>query len=300
MTRAPALHSMLESGQRSFSFEFFPPADAAGEERLWSSLRALESLRPTFVSVTYGAGGSTRDRTVRITREIATHTDLPAVAHLTCVGATREQIRQVAASYVDAGIINVLALRGDPEGGPTAPWRHTPGGVDHADELVELLGTLADFSIGVAAFPDGHPASAGDRGRDIDVLVRKWERGAKFAITQFFFEAEKWMRLVEDLDARGCTMPVIPGIMPVTNVRQLQRFAELSGTALPPALASRFEHVADDPIAVREIGVEVATALCQRLLAEGAPGLHFYTLNASTATREVYANLVQTADVGQS
>jgi methylenetetrahydrofolate reductase (NADPH) len=291
MTRAPALDAVLASGQRTFSFEFFPPADEAGEERLWESLRALESLRPTFVSVTYGAGGSTRDRTVRITREIATHTQLPAVAHLTCVGATLEEIRHVAGSYIAAGINNVLALRGDPSGGPSAPWASTPGGLDHADQLVELLGSLGEFAIGVAAFPDGHPASGGDVAKDIEVLARKCDLGASFAITQFFFEVEKWQRLVDALDRRGCSLPIIPGIMPVTNVRQIKRFAELSGAALPTSLVERFERVADDPAAVRALGVEVATQMCEELLEAGAPGLHFYTLNASTATREIYENL---------
>lgn len=291
MTRAPALDAVLASGQRTFSFEFFPPADEAGEERLWESLRSLESLRPTFVSVTYGAGGSTRDRTVRITREIATHTQLPAVAHLTCVGATRDEIRHIAGSYMAAGINNVLALRGDPQGGPGAPWTSTPNGLDHADQLVELLGGLGDFAIGVAAFPDGHPASGGDFARDVDVLIRKCALGASFAISQFFFSVDKWQRLVDALSARGCDLPIIPGIMPVTNVGQIKRFAELSGAALPAELVARFDAIADDPMAVRSLGIEVATQLSQQLLDAGAPGLHFYTLNASTATREIYANL---------
>jgi methylenetetrahydrofolate reductase (NADPH) len=290
------LSQILASGQRSFSFEFFPPADEEGEARLWQALRALEAIRPTFVSVTYGAGGSTRDRTVRITREIATHTQLPSVAHLTCVGSTVDEIRYIAGTYMAAGITNVLALRGDPQGGPTAQWSSTPGGLDHADQLVELLHTLGDFSIGVAAFPDGHPATGGDRQRDIDVLARKADLGASFAVTQFFFEVEKWMRLVDDLAERDCYLPIIPGIMPVTNVKQIKRFAELSGAALPPDVIARFERVADRPSDVRALGVELATHMCSELLDAGAPGLHFYTLNASTATQEIYRNLVGASD----
>ena len=282
------LAQLLATGERSFSFEFFPPADEAGEERLWESIRSLERLRPTFVSVTYGAGGSTRDRTVRMTSEISSHTTIPTVAHLTCVGATIEQLRFVAGQYIGAGIENVLALRGDAPGGPSAPWVNTPGGLDHADQLVSLLASLGDFSIGVAAFPDGHPASQGDFDKDVDVLVRKADLGARFAITQFFFDVKSWIRLVDALRARGCDIPVIPGLMPVTNVKQLQRFAELSGTALPTEMVRKFEAIADDPKSVRELGVEIAATMSRELLDAGAPGVHFYTLNSSTATREVY------------
>lgn len=282
------LTSLLAHGSRSFSFEFFPPADQAAEGRLWDAIRALERLKPTFVSVTYGAGGSTRDRTVRITREIAQHTDLATVAHLTCVGASRDEVRAIAGQYMAAGIENVLALRGDPPGGPQAPWQTHTDGLDHADQLVELLVSLGDFSVGVAAFPDGHPSSSGNFSQDIEVLIRKAELGAQFAITQFFFDVTKWVRLVDALRSRNCEIPIIPGVMPVTSVRQLQRFAELQGTPLPSTMVARFERIADDPVAVRALGVEIAAELSQQLLDQGAPGIHFFTLNASTATREVF------------
>ena len=282
------LAQLLAAGERSFSFEFFPPADAEGEERLWSAIRSLERLRPTFVSVTYGAGGSTRDRTVRITREISSHTDINAVAHLTCVGSSVDDLRGIAGQYMAAGIENVLALRGDPPGGPSAPWQVHPGGLNHADQLVELLKSLGELCVGVAAYPNGHPASGGDFDRDVDALVKKAEAGAQFAITQFFFESESWVRLVKAARDRGCTIPIIPGIMPVTSVKQLKRFAELQGSSLPEQMVKRFDAIADDPNAVRDLGVEIAAELCRELLAADAPGIHFFTLNASTATKEVF------------
>ena len=293
---AVTVRELLAGGQRCFSFEFFPPKSDEGERALWQAVRELEPLRPTFVSVTYGAGGSTRDRTVRMTARIATETGLVPVGHLTCVGTSRAEVRQVIGAYADAGVRNVLALRGDPPGDDAAggsgggPWQPHPSGLRYAVELVELLKALGDFCVGVAAFPEGHPEQR-DLDRDAQVLARKAEAGADFAVTQFFFEADAYFRLVDRLAALGCDLPVIPGIMPVTNVRQIRRFAELSGTEFPPALAERLLRVEDDPEAVRRIGVEVATAMCERLLAGGAPGLHFYTLNRSTATREIYARL---------
>ena len=282
--------ALLASGERSFSFEFFPPKTDEGETRLWQALRELEVLRPTFVSITYGAGGTTRDRTVRITGEIAEETTLTPVGHLTCVGATREDIHRVIAEYADAGVSSILALRGDPPGGPGAPWVPTPGGFEHAEELIAFVCSLGTFSVGAAAFPEGHP-EAPDLDFDARVLARKADAGADFAITQFFFRARDYLALVDRARAHGCRIPIIPGIMPVTDVAQIERFAQLSGAQFPLELAARFAHVADDPDAVRSLGVEVATELCEELLGEGAPGLHFYTLNSSTATREVFASL---------
>jgi methylenetetrahydrofolate reductase (NADPH) len=284
------LAAHLTSGEPVFSFEFFPPRTDAGERQLWSAISDLAPLEPTFVSVTYGAGGSTRDRTVRITSRILAETGMDAVAHLTCVGSTEDELREILIRYQFAGISNLLALRGDPPGGPQASWTAVPGGLSHADELVRLARSTGDFTIGVAAFPDGHPESP-DLDTDAAVLAAKQQAGAQFAITQFFFRAEDYFGLVDRAQAHGVTMPILPGIMPVTDVRQIERFAELSGAAFPAELAARFHDVADDRTAVVDLGIEVATELSEKLLAGGAPGLHFYTLNRSTATREVFSRL---------
>jgi methylenetetrahydrofolate reductase (NADPH) len=281
---------MLEQEGTSYSFEFFPPKDDAGEQTLWEAIRHLERIRPTFVSVTYGAGGSTRERTVRVTDRIARETTLTPMAHLTCVGSSVAELRQVVGEYAGAGIRNVLALRGDPPGGPGTPWTPHAHGLNHADELVALIRSLGSFTVGVAAFPDGHPESS-SLDKDADVLVRKADAGAEFAVTQFVFDADSYVRLRDLVVARGRDLPIIPGLMPVTSFAQVRRMAKMSGTPLPASVVSRLEAVADDPEAVREVGVQIATELSQRLLAEGAPGLHFYTMNRSLATLKVYANL---------
>jgi methylenetetrahydrofolate reductase (NADPH) len=275
----------------SYSFEFFPPKDVEGEERLWAAIDGLKSINPDFVSVTYGAGGTTRDRSIRIAQEITKRTGISTVAHLTCVGSTRDELISILHSYKEAGIRSILALRGDPTGGPSAPWTPTPGGLNYADEVVQLADEFGGFTIGVAAFPDGHPASSGDFEKDIDVLIRKEELGATFATTQFFFEAARYTQLVERLAERGSQLVIIPGILPVTNVKLLHRMAELGGTAIPAHIAEAFAQVENDATAVRALGVEIATSLCRELLAAGAPGLHFYTMNSSTATQEIYRNL---------
>jgi methylenetetrahydrofolate reductase (NADPH) len=275
----------------TFSVEFFPPKDGAGEERLWSAVEHLKEMAPDFISVTYGAGGSTRDRTVRITKELTERTGIPTVAHLTCVGSTEAELNQILDQYSESGIRSILALRGDPTGGPSAPWEMTPGGFDHAFQLVELAAARGSFSIGVAAFPDGHPASGGNFEQDIDVLIAKEQAGATFATTQFFFEVEKWERLVHRLRARGCSLPVIAGVLPITNVKQLKRMGELSGASVPDFIVEKFHGFEEDPTAVAEIGVAIATEFCQRLLASGVPGLHFYTMNTSHATMDIAASL---------
>jgi len=290
MPDRPSLGQVLRTGHRSFSFELFPPKTDDGERLLWQTVRELEAMQPTFVSLTYGAGGSTRDRTVRIAAELAVHTTLTPVAHLTCVGASREDLRGVIAQYAAAGVSTILALRGDPPGGPTAAWVQHPDGLAHADELVALVRSLGDFSVGVAAFPEGHPEST-DLDDDARVLAAKQDAGAEFAITQFFFQARDYQDLLDRARRHGCTMPIIPGLMPVTNVAQIERFAALSGAAFPEDLAARFTAVKDDEVAVRSLGVEVAVELARELLDLGAPGLHFYTLNRSTSTREVYLAL---------
>ena len=287
--RAQTVRDLIAAGERSYSFEFFPPKDEAGEKQLWKALRELEPLRPTFVSVTYGAGGSTRDRTVRVTERIATDTSMTPMAHLTCVGHSREELRRVVGSYADAGIRNILALRGDPLAGPGTPWVPTEDGLSYASELVALVKSLGDFSVGVAAFPEGH-REAPSVEEDARVMRVKQDAGAEFAITELFFRPDDYFRLLERCERVGVDIPIIPGIMPITNLRQIQRMAELSGREVPVEVVSRVEAVAD-PADVRAVGIEIATEMCDRLLAGGAPGLHFYTLNRSKATREIYANL---------
>jgi methylenetetrahydrofolate reductase (NADPH) len=286
----PLVRDLIEQPGPSFSFEFFPPKTDEGEAQLWRAITELEPLHPTFVDVTYGAGGSTRDRTLRVVQRIAAETSLTVVAHLTCVGASREQMREVIADLAAAGIRNVLALRGDPPSGPGTRWEPHPEGLRHASELVALLHEEGDFCVGVAAHPETHPESP-DPATDVKHFAEKCAAGADFAVTQFFFDARDYFRLVEAAHDVGCTVPIIPGIMPVTNVSQIERMALLSGAAFPRALAGRLHGVEDDPEAVRSIGVEVATELCSDLLAGGAPGIHLYTLNRSTATREIYAQL---------
>jgi methylenetetrahydrofolate reductase (NADPH) len=281
---------LVRHGERSFSFEFFPPKDEAGEEQLWQAIRELEPYRPTFVSVTYGAGGTTRDTTVRVTGRIAAETSLTPMGHLTCVGHTREELQGILAAYAGAGVANVLALRGDPPGGPGTPWAATEGGLTYADELVTLVRETGGFSVGVAAFPEGHREAA-SLDHDIEVLLGKQRAGAEFAITEMFFRAEDYFRLVERGRAAGVEIPILPGIMPILNLRQVTRMAELSGRAVPAEVVARLVVLEDDPAALRAEGIALAAELCDALLDGGAPGLHFYTLNRSKATREIFAAL---------
>ena len=271
---------------RTYSFEFFPPKTDEAARDLEKTIGELQPLDPSFVSVTYGAGGSTRDRTRDIVIHIEQDTGITAMAHLTCIAHTRQQLADLLDEYRVAGIENILALAGD----PPQDLDDYPRELEYATELIDLIREVGDFSIGVAAHPELHPRSGGDRAADRRYLAAKLA-AADFGITQFFFEAEPYVRMIDELDALGCTTPVLPGIIPVTNAKQVQRFAQLAGAEFPAALAARFDAVADDPHEVRKVGVELATNLCQELLDRGVPGIHFYTLNRSTATREIYANL---------
>jgi methylenetetrahydrofolate reductase (NADPH) len=292
-TRARGIGERIREGERSFSFEFFPPKDAEGEEQLWRAISELEPYRPTFVSVTYGAGGTTRDTTVRVTGRIAAETSLLPMAHLTCVGHTRSELVGILDAYRRAGVRNVLALRGDPPGGPGTPWTATEGGFAYADELVALVRSTGDFSVGVAAFPEGH-REAESLDHDVAVLKRKQDAGAEFAITDMFFRADDYFGLVERCRAAGVDLPILPGIMPILSLRQVTRMAELSGREVPAEVVSRVSAHGDDAAALRAEGIAVAAELCEELLAGGAPGLHFYTLNRSKATREIFAALNMT------
>jgi methylenetetrahydrofolate reductase (NADPH) len=282
------ISDLLAGGRPTVSFEFFPPGSDEAALTLGRTIAELEPLRPTFVSVTYGAGGSTRERTHNLVSWIGRETSVPPMAHLTCVGHTRDEIRAILDGYRAAGIENILALSGDlPKDGGDEAMARTE--LRYASELVELVRETGDFSVGVAAHPEVHPRSP-DRASDRRHLAAKLA-AADFAVTQFFFEAEHYFRLVDELAALGVTKPVLPGVMPVTNVRSVARMAQLSGAALPSWLVDRLERVADDSAEVRKVGVEVATELCRTLVDGGAPGLHLYTLNRSTATREIHANL---------
>jgi methylenetetrahydrofolate reductase (NADPH) len=272
-----------------FSFEFFPPKTEDGEHNLQNALRELGPLEPSYVSVTYGAGGSTRDRTIEIVKSLKDEHGLEAMAHLSCVGTTQEELRDILDEVRDAGIDNVLALRGDPPQGETE-WRPHPGGLHYSTELAKLIREHYDLCIGAACFPEVHPEAI-DLAHDLKFLKEKVAAGATFLITQLFFDNRLYFDFVDEARAAGIQAPIIPGIIPVTNVDQIKRFTQMCGASIPAPLLEQLELRREDADAVIQFGVAYATLQCADLLARGAPGIHFYTLNKSPATRAILSAL---------
>jgi methylenetetrahydrofolate reductase (NADPH) len=283
------IDEILASGEPSFSFEFFPPKTEQGERNLHAALDELRTLEPAFVSVTYGAGGSTRAKTIEIVRNIKREYGLEAMAHFTCVGATVEDLHGTLRDMLDVGIENVLALRGDPPAGEQE-WVKTDGGLEYSSELVGLIRERYPFAIGAACFPETHIHAAGPD-EDLAHLAEKVSAGVDFLITQLFFDNELYFDFVRRARAAGIDVPIIPGILPITHVGQLERMTQMCGASIPQRLHSELRLRADQPEAVLDFGVAYATLQCAQLLAAGAPGIHFYTLNRSPATRAIVSAL---------
>jgi len=283
------IRNRLNPSSPCFSFEFFPPKTEDGEHNLQNALRELGPLEPSYVSVTYGAGGSTRDRTIEIVKSLKDEHGLEAMAHLSCVGTTQEELRDILDEVRDAGIDNVLALRGDPPQGETE-WRPHPGGLHYSTELAKLIREHYDLCIGAACFPEVHPEAI-DLAHDLKFLKEKVAAGATFLITQLFFDNRLYFDFVDEARAAGIQAPIIPGIIPVTNVDQIKRFTQMCGASIPAPLLEQLELRREDADAVIQFGVAYATLQCADLLARGAPGIHFYTLNKSPATRAILSAL---------
>ncbi|WPM32538.1 methylenetetrahydrofolate reductase [NAD(P)H] [Hydrogenobacter sp. T-2] len=281
----------LRQGKFSVSFEFFPPKTPEGEEELFQTIKSLQQLNPTFVSVTYGAGGSTRDRTRRVVERIHKETNLTVMAHLTCIAHTKEDLYDILKGYAQIGIENILALRGDlPANMPD--FKPPEGACKHSSELVRFIRENFGntFSIGVASYPEGHPESP-NMEWEIRYFKQKVEAGADFSITQMFFDNSYFYRFLELCQRAHINIPIIPGIMPITNFRQIQKFASMCGAEIPQSLVERLEPYADNPEETLKIGVEFAIEQCLDLLDNRVQGLHFYTLNKSKATLLVYEGI---------
>lgn len=280
---------MRDSADPLFSFEFFPPKTAEGERNLFAALDALKSLEPAFVSVTYGAGGSTRDKTLEVVDTVRSDHGLEAMAHFTCVSATVDELRSTLDSLTELGVENVLALRGDPPDG--GEWTATEGGLTYSSELVELIRSeYPHFAIGAACFPETHIAATSPED-DLRHLKAKVDAGVDLLVTQLFFDNSAYFDFVERARAIGIDTPIVPGVLPITNIAQLTRITSLCGATIPPGLMAELEARAEDPEAVLQFGVAYATLQCAELLAGGAPGIHFYTLNRSPATRAILSAL---------
>ncbi|OIO74257.1 MAG: methylenetetrahydrofolate reductase [NAD(P)H] [Zetaproteobacteria bacterium CG1_02_53_45] len=283
-------HILNTASKPLFSCEFFPPRTDKGEENLWSCLKELQTINPAYISVTYGAGGTTQDRTKGIVTRIKDETGLSPVAHLTCVGANKDELAALLADYRGAGIENILALRGDaPEG--MDRFEAATGGFSYATDLISFLREQGDFSIACATYPEGHPESKGGVADDIRYLKMKQDNGADCAITQYFFENETFFRFRDACDKAGITLPIIPGIMPVGNFEQIVRFSSMCGAEIPAWMHEKMTPIQHDPDAVKALGIELAARQCRELLQSDAPGLHMYTLNKAEATIAIHRQI---------
>jgi len=288
------IKAILEKVRPSFSFEFFPPKDTEGFDKLFTTITQLKPCQPTYVSVTFGAGGSTRTKTIDLVGRIKNEIGLESMAHLTCVGSDQEYIADILDTLQAQGIQNILALRGDPPQGQEE-FEKPENGFAHANELVAFIRANYDFCIGVAGHPEGH-MECPDKKTDLDHLKRKVDAGADFIVTQLFFDNRFYFDFIDRAQNLGIQVPIIPGIMPILNVKQVQRFTKMCGSTIPAWLMERLEAVQDDPETVRQLGIDHATEQCEHLLQEGAPGIHFYTLNRSKATLKILESLKKLTD----
>jgi len=288
------IKAILEKVRPSFSFEFFPPKDDEGFDKLFTTITQLKPCQPTYVSVTFGAGGSTRTKTIDLVGRIKNEIGLESMAHLTCVGSDKEYIAAILDTLQEQGIQNVLALRGDPPQGQEK-FEKPENGFAYANELVAFIRANYDFCIGVAGYPEGH-VECPDKKADLDHLKRKVDAGADFIVTQLFFDNRYYFDFIDRAQNLGIQIPIIPGIMPILNVKQVQRFTKMCGSTIPASLMERLEAVQDDPETVRQLGIDHAAEQCEHLLQEGAPGIHFYTLNRSNATLKILESLRNLSD----